>query len=150
MEGNLLGCYAEYLFVSECLKRGKLITMPVLDSSPYDCIVESRKKLYKVQVKATEKKPYVGRRTINAPLNNSKSKYTKEVIDFFSVFSSYFEGFFIFPNTGNMQSIRLSKHGKNKIDAIKRCKGIDNLQMSEIHFENLVDRENVDRENAGK
>tara|TARA_R100000734_G_C3315060_1_gene106846 strand:- start:1017 stop:1391 length:375 start_codon:yes stop_codon:yes gene_type:complete len=115
VEGNLLGCYAEYLFVSECLKRGKLITMPVLDSSPYDCIVESRKKLYKVQVKATEKKPYVGRRTINAPLNNSKSKYTKEVIDFFAVYSAYFEGFFIFPNTGNMQSIRLSKHGKNKI-----------------------------------
>lgn len=37
------------------------------------------------------------------------------MVDFFAVYSEYFGGFFIFPNTGSMKAIRLSMHGKNSI-----------------------------------
>jgi len=115
MDTNHLGCFAEYLFCAECTKRGFVVSMPILDSSVYDCVVDHNDNLYKVQVKATAKKPLGGRNSVNIPLNNSKSLYTKNKVDFFAVYSIHFDGFFVFPNTGNMQSIRLSTKGKNKI-----------------------------------
>lgn len=115
MEGNFLGTYAEYLFATECIKRGFRISFPLMDSSPYDCVLDYQGELIKIQIKSTEKKPLVNRNSVNAPLNNAKSKYTLEVVDYFAVYSTYFNGFFIFPNSGNMQSIRLSLKGKNKI-----------------------------------
>lgn len=115
MDSNHLGTYAEYLFASECIKRGYSVSFPLMDSSPYDCVVDYKGRLIKVQVKSTEKKPLKHRRTVNASLNNAKSKYTLELVDFFAVYSTYYNGFFIFPNKGNMQSIRLSLTGKNKV-----------------------------------
>ena len=89
--------------------------MPILDSSIYDCILDVNGVIYKIQIKATQRKPIGNRRSINVPLNNSKSLYTKESVDFFAVYSEYYGGFFNFPNIGNMQSIRLSLTGVNKV-----------------------------------
>jgi hypothetical protein len=115
MDTNFLGCFAEYLFCAECTKRGIIISMPVLDSSPYDCVIDIDGKLIKVQVKSTKKKPLPRRNSVNIPLCNQKSRYTLEVVDYFAIYSEHFKGFFVFPNTGDMKSIRLSIKGKNKI-----------------------------------
>lgn len=90
--------------------------MPLLDSSLYDCIVDTGNQLYRVQIKSTTKKPDKTHHTsVHVPLQNNKKNYDKNKIDFFAVWCDFYSGFFIFKNTGKMQSIRLSKTGRNKI-----------------------------------
>ena len=87
-----------------------------MDASLYDCIVDTGDKLYRIQVKSTTKVPV--RKSLNnvqVVLANSKSTYTKELIDYFAVWCKHYDGFFIFKNKGDMQTIRLSLIGKNKI-----------------------------------
>lgn len=87
-----------------------------MDSSVYDCLVDDGKKIYKVQIKSTNKTPLKkNHKTVQARLNNAKTDYPKSKVDYFAVWSKFFDGFFIFKNKGNMCSIRLSKVGKNKI-----------------------------------
>jgi len=87
-----------------------------MDASIYDCVVDTGNKLFRVQVKSTIKEPV--KKSVNnvqVVLANCKSTYTKELIDYFAVWCDYYDGFFIFKNKGNMQTIRLSLIGKNKI-----------------------------------
>ena len=51
MDRNQLGCLAEYKFSVKAIQEGFNVSMPLLDSSPYDCIIERDLKLYKIQVK---------------------------------------------------------------------------------------------------
>lgn len=113
MDPNHLGCFAEYLFASECTKRGFVVSMPILDSSVYDCIIDVNGSLKKIQIKSTQKTPLKHRKSVQVPLRNDDNKYTIEKIDWFCIYCEYFNGFFNFPNTGNMQSIRLSTTGKS-------------------------------------
>jgi len=112
---NQLGCYAEYLFCTECIKRGYEVSMPLLHTSVYDCMVDTGKGVFKIQIKASEKVPTDRENSVNIPLANSKSIYTVNEIDYFAVFSAYYDGFFIFPNKGEMKSFRASLKGKNKM-----------------------------------
>lgn len=89
--------------------------MPLLDSCVYDCIIDINDSLFKIQIKSTEKTPKPNRSSVCVPFSNQKNKYTLNKVDWFCVYSKHFDGFFNFPNTGNMQSIRLSKTGKNSI-----------------------------------
>lgn len=86
-----------------------------MDSSPYDCIVDAGVYLYKIQIKASEKRPNDRRNSVCVPLQNTDNKYTKKLVNYFAVYSSFYGGFFIFPNKGGMQSIRLSLIGRNKV-----------------------------------
>ena len=52
------------------MKRGLNISMPVLHSSIYDCIVDTGKKLVKVQVKSTKKQPLLIEGQTNRKQNN--------------------------------------------------------------------------------
>lgn len=113
VDSNTLGTYAEYKFAAECILRGYDVSFPLKDSSVYDCLVDNGKRVFKIQVKATAKKLlYENRSTIHIPLNNNKRQYTTEKIDYFAIWSEFFNGFFIIKNTGNMQSLRLSIKGK--------------------------------------
>lgn len=114
MDNNQQGCLAEYTFATECLKRGYNVSFPLLDSSVYDCVVDVEGRLIKVQVKSTTKVPELHHNTVHCRLANSKADYTLERVDYFAVWVKYFDGFFVFKNTGNMRSIRLSKVGKYK------------------------------------
>lgn len=115
MDTNALGTWAEYHFATESIKRGFKISFPIMDSSPYDCILDDSGKLYKIQIKSSNKVPVDTVNSVNVPLNNSKSIYTKKTVDYFAVYSSFYGGFFVFPNKGNMKSIRLSLIGRNRI-----------------------------------
>lgn len=114
MDNNKRGCLAEYRFAVECLKRGYEISMPLLDASIYDCIVDVNGDLKKVQIKSTTKKPERSecRRSVHVRLANNKQAYDLGSVDYFAVYVYEFDGFFIFKNTGAMQSVRLSPQGK--------------------------------------
>jgi hypothetical protein len=113
---NQRGCLAEYLFATECMRRGYYISMPLSDSSIYDAIVDTGERLIKVQIKSSIKAPKKEtEKTIHIPLQNNKSKYTIDKVDYFAVYSDFYAGWFIFKNNGVMQSIRISLTGKNKI-----------------------------------
>lgn len=112
MECNYMGCMAEYLFATECLKKGFNVSMPLLDSSPYDCVIEVGGRLLKIQVKSTTKNLTTNKNSVHINLGNDKNLYTKENVDYFAIFSFLFNGFFIIKNTGCMKSIRLNINGK--------------------------------------
>lgn len=112
MDANRRGCLAEYDFAVECLKRGYDISMPLLDSSVYDCLVDTGDRVIKVQVKSTTKVPEPRTTTIHVPIQNNKQDYSSSKVDYFAVYSSYFKGFFIFKNTGSMKAVRISLEGK--------------------------------------
>lgn len=115
MDNNKRGCLAEYLFATECMKRKFEVSMPLMDSSLYDCIIDDGKRLIKVQIKSSIKVPEKDRHnSVHIPLQNNKRNYSTDKIDYFAVWSDYFKGWFIFPNSGGMQSIRVSLTGKNK------------------------------------
>jgi len=111
---NYIGCYGETLFFAECIKRGYNVSKPILDSSVYDCIVDTHSGLYKVQIKSTGKEPREEDPNIQIALQNNKKDYSIDLVDYFAVYSTYYNGFFIFKNQGDMQSIRFSLTGKWK------------------------------------
>ena len=111
---NYLGCYAEQAFASECIKLGYIVSKPFLDSSPYDLVVDTHEGIFKVQVKYTAQNPRYAekRKSVHVSLSNSKKLYTLSSVDYFAIYSEYHAGFFIIPNTGDMQSLRLNAKGK--------------------------------------
>lgn len=112
MDTNRLGCVAEYRFAVMAMQNGLNVSFPLMDSSPYDCVVESGGRFKKIQIKSSVKIPENNRSAVHIILNNAKSKYTKDRVDYFAIWVECFNGFFIVENSGNMQSIRLSPKGK--------------------------------------
>jgi hypothetical protein len=115
MDNNQRGTFAEYLFATKCLEVGYNVSFPLTDSSVYDCIIDTGKELLKIQVKSTTRTPPKNRNNVQAHLQNSKSIYSKDLVDFFAVYVHFYDGFFIFRNKGKMQTIRLGLNGKNKV-----------------------------------
>jgi hypothetical protein len=89
--------------------------MPLLDSSPYDAIVDTHQRIYKVQIKYTAGVPDERKNSVHIALEGKTNRYNLNNVDFFAVYSEHYQGFFIFPNTGSMKGFRLSLTGKNSI-----------------------------------
>lgn len=113
MDRNQLGCLAEYKFSVKAIEEGFNVSMPLLDSSPYDCIIERDLKLYKIQIKNVSPERKFNRDSIHLVLRRTTDFYTKEEVDYFAVYIMVYEGFFIIPNY-QQRSIRLSIDGKYK------------------------------------
>tara|TARA_R110002051_G_scaffold317659_1_gene399057 strand:- start:394 stop:753 length:360 start_codon:yes stop_codon:yes gene_type:complete len=109
VDTNTRGCVAEYLFGVECLKRGIIVSFPLLNSCVYDCIADTGKNIYRIQIKSTGKNIEKGRSTVRANWHN---RYSQQDVDYFAVWVDLYKGFFIFKNKGQ-QSIRLSKYNSN-------------------------------------
>lgn len=113
MDRNQLGCLAEYKFCTKAIENGFNVSMPLLDSSPYDCIVERNLKLFKIQVKNIGIVRKFEHKNIHVVLRRSTYFYTKAEVDFFAIYFTAYEGFFIIPNY-EQKAIRLSIEGKYK------------------------------------
>jgi hypothetical protein len=113
VDRNQLGCLAEYKFSVKAIEEGFNVSMPLLDSSPYDCIIERDLKLYKIQIKNVSPERKFNRDSIHLVLRRTTDFYTKEEVDFFAIYIMVYEGFFIIPNY-QQRSIRLSIDGKYK------------------------------------
>jgi hypothetical protein len=113
LDSNQRGCFSEYLFATECIKRGYKVSMPLMDASVYDCIVDNGSGLFKIQIKSTTKTPEKDTvTTIKVNLENSKRVYSRDNVDYFAIYVYDLDGFFIIKNKGKMQSVRLSMVGK--------------------------------------
>lgn len=113
MDHNQLGCLAEYKFSVKAIQEGFNVSMPLLDSSPYDCIIERDLNLYKIQVKNVSASRKFNRDSIHVVLRRSTDFYTKDEVDFFAIYFTVLDGFFILPNY-QQRSVRLSMQGKYK------------------------------------
>jgi len=113
MNPNIFGCFAEYKFATMAMERGFLVSFPLLHSSPYDCIVDTKKGLKKIQIKAVNESNRIKNRVYL--VDKSRNFYKKNDVDFFAVYSKEREGFFILENTGKIKSftLTLEKYSKN-------------------------------------
>ena len=111
MNSNLLGCYAEYKFAVEAMKNGFSVSMPLLNTSPYDAILEKNYKLYKFQIKSISQKRF-NKNDKNIHLNlRHQGYYTLDEVDYFAIL--YDNGFFVIPNK-LQKSFSLSLNGVYK------------------------------------
>ena len=110
VDNNARGCFAEYQFGIECLKRGIVVSYPLLDACVYDCIADTGQDIFRIQIKSTAKDIQENRNTVQA---NWHTSYSTDDVDYFAVYVSIFEGFFIFKNNGQQQSIRVSLTNEN-------------------------------------
>ena len=110
MDINNSGWIAEYKFANGCMERGIEVSFPLLHSSIYDCIIDYKGKLLKIQVKSTGKDLAKNRSTVQVSFHGN---YPKDKVDYFAIYVDLFKGFFIFKNNGSQQSIRLSMDNAN-------------------------------------
>ena len=112
MDTNQKGCFAEYKFATRAMKEGFNVSMPLLDSSPYDCIIEKGGKIFKFQIK------YVSKNRAKDPIRNMRvtmhregGVYPKHLCDYFAIWFEKYDGFFIVPND-EQKSMRMSLTNK--------------------------------------
>jgi hypothetical protein len=55
MTGNELGRYAQALFAADALARGLYVFCPIADYPAVDTVVQSKRRVYRVQVKAVRR-----------------------------------------------------------------------------------------------
>lgn len=114
---NHKGCFAEYEFATRCLKKGFTPSFPLLDSSPYDLIIDVNDRLIKVQVKYTSsKRKNSDQYVASIAAYGKKGKYKITDVDYYAIYVEQMDGFFIVPNRENFPSkIYLSDKGKYSI-----------------------------------
>lgn len=112
MNANIFGCFAEYKFATMAMEQGYFVSMPLLHTSPYDCIVETPKGLFKVQIKAINESNSLRNRVFLKGRNNKM--YDKKDVDFFAIYSKEREGFFIFKNELKFKSFNLDSEVYSK------------------------------------
>ena len=110
MNNNQRGCLAEYIFATIAMQNGFNVSMPLLDASPYDAIIEKENKLYKIQIKHVSKYRKKRRNDIQVVLRRSDVAYKLEEVDFFAIYFEEEKGFFVIKNH-QQKTIRLSING---------------------------------------
>ena len=107
MDFNLIGCIAEYKFAVKAMELGLFVSFPLLDSSPYDCIVDTETGLKKIQIKSVASKSENSRCFLRKVKENP---YSLNDVDYFAIYLKYNDGFYIFKNDGIIKSIRFNKN----------------------------------------
>ena len=107
MDLNTIGCIAEYQFAVEAMKRGFFVSFPLLDASPYDCVLDTGKGFKKIQIKSVTKDEEVIRSFVRKTNNQV---YSKKDVDYFAIYVQHHNGFYIFKNNGKTKSITLGKN----------------------------------------
>jgi len=112
MNINQKGCFAEYRFATMAMKKGFNVSMPLLDASPYDCILEKDGNVFKIQIKyvSADRQQDPEQNNIRVTLHR-ESIYPKHLCDFFAIWFDKYNGFFIIPNE-EQRSFRISLTNK--------------------------------------
>ena len=93
VDSNILGCTAEYRFAVMAMENNLRVSMPLLDASPYDCILEVPK-------------------GIHITLHFANRYYKLNEVAYFAIWVETFGGFYIIKNIGNMSAFRITRNGK--------------------------------------
>jgi|11_taG_2_1085331.scaffolds.fasta_scaffold01230_7 hypothetical protein len=112
MKGNESGCFAEYKFATMAMEEGFNVSMPLLDSSPYDAIIEKDGETFKIQIKyiSADRKKRRNDFHLSLGRRSGQSFYSLEYVDFFAIYYAEESGFFIIKNK-EQRAIRLSMTG---------------------------------------
>lgn len=106
MNTNLIGCLAEYKFAVAAMEKNLTISFPLLDASPYDCIIDTGSSLKKIQIKSVQTD------SENSKCWIRKTKfdpYTLNSVDYFAIYLKFYDGFYIFKNNGKIKYISFNK-----------------------------------------
>lgn len=110
MDINIVGCTAEYRFAVMAMENGLRVSMPLLDSSPYDAIVETPNGLRKIQIKSTAQK--IVNNAVALTIKRTGDPYTIADVDYFAIWIDVFKGFYIIPNNGTQRRFKFTINGK--------------------------------------
>ena len=110
MDINIVGCTAEYRFAVMAMENGLRVSMPLLDSSPYDAIVETPNGLRKIQIKSTAQK--IVNNAVALTIKRTGDPYTIADVDYFAIWIDAFKGFYIIPNNGTQRRFKFTINGK--------------------------------------
>ena len=115
MNINQKGCFAEYKFATRAMENGFKVSMPLLDASAYDCLIERHGKVFKIQVKyvSANRQKDPEHNNTRVTLHREGGVYPKHLCDFFAVWFDEYNGFFIIPNV-EQKAMRLSLTNKYK------------------------------------
>ena len=105
MDNNQIGCLAEYKFATAAMEEGFFVSFPLLHTSRYDCIIETPKGLFKVQIKSVHN--FTDRSRVFLR-DTKRKKYSLRDVDFFAIYYREKDGFFILKNNGIKKSIELT------------------------------------------
>lgn len=91
MDTNFKGCITEMKVMTKFLELGYFVSQPLLQNSKYDCIVDIKGKLYKIQIKTSHIDPkndkvfvFNCKSVTTTGTKNITTKYGKEDIDYFA------------------------------------------------------------------
>lgn len=111
------GTAAEYRFVSDALKRGFVVAMPVCHTEAFDVLVIHGQRVVKIQVKSASIKKADSRwnqpaYTCRTMRNTHKGyvPYKKGDYDFLALWTD--EGWFLVPQNANKRSLCFAIHRK--------------------------------------
>ena len=99
--------YSDVAYIGGGFTRG---VHSVIEPAIYDCIIDYKGQLLKIQVKSTGKVPRKNRSTVHVTFHGH---YPVDKVDYFAIYVDLYEGFFIFPNNGKQTAIRLSRSNVN-------------------------------------
>ena len=110
------GTYFEQLFICECLSKGLDVSVPIGDYNQYDAIIDTGKKLLRVQVKGTASKRRDRRNGYSITTGmgakaSEKKRYQQNAYDLLAalVISDGYQHWYIIPrdHVGTNLSIKL-------------------------------------------
>jgi hypothetical protein len=113
MNVNQKGCFAEYKFATMAMEKGFNVSMPLLDASTYDCILERDGEVFKVQIKyvSADRQKNPEDNNTRVTLQRDGGIYPKHLCDYFAIWFDKHNGFFIIPNV-EQKAIRISLTNK--------------------------------------
>lgn len=92
------------------MQNGFNVSMPLLDASPYDAIIEKDGKLFKVQIKYISEDRKKNKSSTHISLTQTGKPYLEKYVDFFAIYFVELDGFYIIKNKGQ-KAMRLSTTG---------------------------------------
>jgi len=112
VNANQFGCFAEYRFAIRAMEWGFNVSMPLLDASAYDAIVEKNGVVRKIQIKSISEARTIkeNREDVQCVLRRDGKSYPIEMVDYFAIYVERDRGFYIIKNNGQ-KTIRLSTEG---------------------------------------
>lgn len=99
----------ESLFDFEMMSRGFTVSAPRADTAPYDRIVDTRVRLYRVQVKARR---CYGKTNVSVKISKHGDKpYTKDDTDIIALYIEDSNSWYLFPVNECKRNIRINING---------------------------------------
>jgi len=97
------------------MEWGFNVSMPMLDASAYDLILEKDGTLFKIQVKSITKDrtDKISRGDVQCVLRADAKSYPMNLVDYFAIYVARDQGFYVIKNK-EQKSIRLSTTGRYK------------------------------------